>query len=253
MPGAPGSVDERSGHPGFTHPRPAPAAVVHMVPEGTRSTTGQAGKLAALTGDLRRRVSATGDGKRIASGFSYLGAESAIAWVNACRDHLYPVMKQSIESFDRRWWDARPILAGKPYHYVSLGPGDGQKDAVILRDLVAGNSRSCYVAVDMSAEMLRIGVHDLIRALRLPRSRILSVQLDFSAPDNLAELRRLLDGLFGAEPVLFSLSASTVWSRTTGLSSSRSSTATGPARIFGSRCRTGPTTASPPMTRSGCT
>ena len=175
-----------------------------MVPEGTRSTTGQAGKLAALTGDLRRRVSATGDGKRIASGFSYLGAESAIAWVNACRNHLYPVMKQSIESFDRRWWDARPILAGKPYHYVSLGPGDGQKDAVILRDLVAGNSRSCYVAVDMSAEMLRIGVHDLIRALRLPRSRILSVQLDFSAPDNLAELRRLLDGLFGAEPVLFS-------------------------------------------------
>src|SRR5690348_12456479 len=62
----------------------------------------QAGKLATLTADLRRRLSADGDGKRIASGFSYLGAESAIAWANACRDYLYPVMKESIESFDRR-------------------------------------------------------------------------------------------------------------------------------------------------------
>jgi uncharacterized SAM-dependent methyltransferase len=170
----------------------------------------QASKLAMLTGDLRRRVSTTGDGKRITSGFSYLGAEPAIAWVNACRDHLYPVMKQSIESFDRRWCSIRPILNGKPYHYVSLGPGDGQKDAVILKHLRSDHPQLCYVAVDMSAEMLRLGVHTLTRQLKLSRSRTLPVQLDFSSQGNVAELRRLLHELFGEEAILYSLLGNTM-------------------------------------------
>jgi len=171
----------------------------------------QAGKLARLTADLRRReVSTTGDGKCITSGFSYLGAESAIAWANACRDRLYPVMRQSIEFFDRRWCSIRPSLDGKPYHYVSLGPGDGQKDIVILQDLMRYNAKLCYVAVDMSAEMLRLGVHALTRQLKLSRSNILPVQLDFSSQDNVAELRRLLHGLFGEEAVLFSLLGNTM-------------------------------------------
>ncbi len=170
----------------------------------------QAGKLGMLTGDLRRRFSTRGNGKRITSGFLYLGAEPAIAWANACRDYLYPVMKQSIESFDRRWLTIRPSLEGNPFHYVSLGPGDGQKDAVILRDLRRDNAKLCYVAVDMSAEMLRLGVHALIRQLKLSRSRILPVQLDFSSRDNVAELRRLLHGLFGEEAVLFSLLGNTM-------------------------------------------
>ena len=171
---------------------------------------GQAGKLAMLTGDLRRQVSTTGDGKCITSGFSYLGAESAIAWVNACHDHLYPVMKQSIESFDKRWCSIRPSLEGKSYHYVSLGPGDGQKDAVILQDLRRDNTKLCYVAVDMSPEMLRLGVRALTRQLKLSRSSILPVQLDFSSQDNVAELRRLLHGLFGEDAVLFSLLGNTM-------------------------------------------
>ncbi|MGH3799327.1 MAG: L-histidine N(alpha)-methyltransferase [Pseudonocardiaceae bacterium] len=170
----------------------------------------QAGKLATLTGDLRRGVSTTGDGKRIPSGFSYLGTEPAIAWANACRDRLYPVMKQSIESFDLRWRSIRESLGGKPYHYVSLGPGDGQKDAVILQDLRRNNAQLYYVAVDMSTEMLRLGVPALIRGLNLSRSRVLSVQLDFSSKGNVVELRRVLNVLFGEEAVLFSLLGNTM-------------------------------------------
>lgn len=170
----------------------------------------QAGKLATLTADFRRRVSTTGDGKRITSGFSYLGAEPAIAWANACRDHLYPVMKQSIESFGRRWCSIRPSLNGKPYHYVSLGPGDCQKDAVVLKDLRRDNPQLCYVAVDMSNEMLRLGVNALVRQLPLSRSRILPVQLDFSSYENVAELRRLLAGMFGDEAILFSFLGNTL-------------------------------------------
>lgn len=170
----------------------------------------QAGKLATLTGDLRRGVSTTGDGKRITSGFSYLGTEPAIAWANACRDRLYPVMKQSIESFDLRWRRIRESLGGKPYHYVSLGPGDGRKDAVILQDLRRNNASLYYVAVDMSTEMLRLGVPALIRELKISRSRVLSVQLDFSSKGNVVELRRVLNVLFGEEAVLFSLLGNTM-------------------------------------------
>lgn len=170
----------------------------------------QAGKLATLTGDLRRGVSTTGGGKRITSGFSYLGTEPAIAWANACRDRLYPVMKQSIESFGLRWRSIRESLGGKPYHYVSLGPGDGQKDAVILRDLRRDNALLCYVAVDMSTEMLRLGVPALIRELKLSCRRVLSVQLDFSSQGNVAELRRVLNVLFDEEAILFSLLGNTM-------------------------------------------
>jgi uncharacterized SAM-dependent methyltransferase len=170
----------------------------------------QAAKLATLTGDLRGQVSSTGDGKRITSGFLYLGAEPALAWANACGDHLYPVMRRSIESFDQRWCSIRAGLEKKPYHYVSLGPGNGQKDTVILHDLRRDNANLCYVPVDMSTEMLRLGVHTQTRQLKLCRSRILSVQLDFSSQDNVAELRRLLDGLFDREAILFSLLGNTI-------------------------------------------
>jgi uncharacterized SAM-dependent methyltransferase len=170
----------------------------------------QGPKLATLTADLRRRFSSTGAGKRITSGFLYLGAEPALAWANACRDHQHPMMKQSIESFERRWCCIRSALEKKPYHYVSLGPGDGQKDAVIIRDLRRDNAKLSYVAVDMSMEMLRLGANTLTRHLKLSRSRILSVQLDFSSPNNVAELRHLLHGLFGEEAILFSLLGNTM-------------------------------------------
>jgi uncharacterized SAM-dependent methyltransferase len=170
----------------------------------------QASKLAKLTGDLRRGISRAGDGKRIASGFSYLGAEPAIAWTRACRDPLYPVMRESIETFGQRWLSIRRSLTGVPYHYVSLGPGDGQKDAIILQDLRINNSRLCYVAVDMSAEMLRLGAHDLLHQMKIVRDRILPVQLDFSGRSNVLELRLLLDRLFGDEPVLLSVLGNTV-------------------------------------------
>src|SRR5262249_52275250 len=104
----------------------------------------------------------------------------------------------------------RPALGRGPLHYGRLGPGDGKKDTAILRGLQRDNPRLSYIAVDMSGEILRLGVGDLIRQLELSRNRILSVQLDFSAPDNVAALRRLLDKIFGDEPILFSLLGNTV-------------------------------------------
>src|SRR5215470_6150185 len=170
-------------------------------------------KLQDLVADLTRSTSTTGDGKRITSGFAYWGGEPTFAWVRSCTDPLYPVMRESIESFTSGWHEIRPNLARERYHYVSFGPGTGQKDATIIRDLMRGNPRLCYVPVDMSAEMLRLTVRGPIRETGLPADRILPVQLDFSSQTSLAALWTLLGQLgqlTGDEPIVFSLLGNTL-------------------------------------------
>jgi len=49
-------------------------------------------------------------------------------YARACADPLYPVMKESIESFTCGWHKIRANMARERYHYVSFGPGTGQKD-----------------------------------------------------------------------------------------------------------------------------
>jgi L-histidine N-alpha-methyltransferase len=167
-------------------------------------------KLQDLIADLTRSTSTTGDGKRITSGFAYWGVEPTFAWAQTCTDPLYPVMKESIESFTSGWYEIHPNLARERHHYVSFGPGTGQKDATIIRDLMRRNPQLCYVPVDMSAEMLRLAIRGPIRQTGLPADRILPVQMDFSSPTNLAALWTLLRNLAGDEPILFSLLGNTL-------------------------------------------
>lgn len=167
-------------------------------------------KLQDLMADLTRPASGTGDGKRIVSGFAYWGFEPTFAWARACTDPLYPVMRESIESFTMGWAAARPRLDDKPYHYVSFGPGTGQKDAIIIRDLLRANPNLYYVPVDMSAEMLRLAVRGPVREIGLPAGRALPVQLDFSSQANLTGLWTVLEDLTDGQPVLFSLLGNTV-------------------------------------------
>lgn len=167
-------------------------------------------KLQDLVADLTKPSSSTGDGKRITSGYAYWGIEPTFAWARSCTDPLYLVMRESIESFTTGWADIRPQLDGERYHYVSLGPGTGQKDAIIIRDLLRRNRNLHYVPVDMSAEMLRLAVHGPLRQTGLPASQILPVQMDFSSQTNLTALWTVLEQLTGAEPALFSLLGNTV-------------------------------------------
>jgi Histidine-specific methyltransferase, SAM-dependent len=167
-------------------------------------------KLATLTADLSGRPSNTGDGKQITSGFAYWGTAPTIAWSAACNDRFYPVMQQSIESFSGRWKRVRSKLDSVPYHYVSLGIGTGQKDGVILPDLLGVQPKLLYVPVDLSAAMLRIGVRESARSVNLAPTQMLPVQLDFAIRDNMAELRALLQRLIGDEPVLYSLLGNTL-------------------------------------------
>lgn len=166
--------------------------------------------LQGLIADLTRSVSPTGDGKRIASGFAYWGIEPTFAWARSCTDPLYPVMKESIESFTTGWQELKPHLADGRYHYVSFGPGTGSKDATVIRDLLRRNPDLYYVPVDMSAEMLRLAIRGPIRQVGLPARQILPVQLDFSSQHNLAALWTVLERLTGDGPILFSLLGNTL-------------------------------------------
>ncbi|MGD0376556.1 MAG: L-histidine N(alpha)-methyltransferase [Streptosporangiaceae bacterium] len=172
----------------------------------------QSRKLADLINDLKRPVSATGDGKQVVSGYSYWGIEPTIAWQHACNDPYYPVMKDGIDSFGRRWRTVQALLGEQQYHYISLGPGTGEKDRTVLSYLEPHHPDMFYVPVDMSAEMLRICVQPmrLLSFIRQFRRQLLPVQLDFSVEENVEELATLREKLVGDESVLFSLLGNTV-------------------------------------------
>ncbi len=170
----------------------------------------QASKLGTLANDLKKGVSEVGDGKQVASGFSYWGIGPTIAWIMACKDRLYPVMSESIRHFSKLWELTLPNLEPQDYHYVSLGVGTGEKDSMILQDLYRMNKGLYYFPVDMSPEMLRMGAREAIRGTQLERSKILPIQIDFSYDENAMELRDLLNRILGEAPVLFSLLGNTL-------------------------------------------
>jgi uncharacterized SAM-dependent methyltransferase len=169
----------------------------------------QRDKLAALTGDLLGKPSSSGDGKQITSGYAYWGIGPTIAWAHACADPFYLVMKQSLDSFTRRWGRVRNKI-GAGFHHVSFGVGTGHKDRLILEHLFEQNPRLLYLPVDMSSEMLRLGTQEATRRLGLRGHRVVPVQLDFSIKDNLAELGELIGRIVGDEPVLYSLLGNTM-------------------------------------------
>jgi L-histidine Nalpha-methyltransferase len=163
-----------------------------------------------LVSDLNRGFDDEANGKRITAGHAYEGIEPAVAWTSVCRDPLCGAPRQSVESFARRWHGLRAGMPAEPCHYVSLGPGDGRKDGVLLEDLSRLNADLCYLPVDASEELLHLAVRGLIRRLSLPTDRVLSLPWDFSMADNVSSLRRLLDELFGPTPMLFSLLGNTL-------------------------------------------
>jgi uncharacterized SAM-dependent methyltransferase len=158
----------------------------------------------------------TGDNKKIDTKFSYLGVGPAIDWVNACHDLFYPVMREGIQSFPRHWNPLAASLRGQNFHYVSFGVGDGQKDRVVLNDLISWHPDLLYVPIDLSVEMLHVGTEQSVKDPRLGK-RVLPIHLDFSVMENLVELKQLLHRLLGDDPILFGLIGNTVANTDTDL------------------------------------
>jgi hypothetical protein len=170
----------------------------------------QSDKLAQLTEDLSEPFSNCGDGKRFASGFSYWGIGPTLAWARACTDPMYVVMKRSIETFSERWEACAGALAHGALHYVSLGIGTGQKDRTVLRWLLDRNPDCKFFPVDMSGEMLRVGIAECLKNTDIRRSRVLPIQIDFSTRNNAHAIRGVVTSVVGDHPVLYSLLGNTL-------------------------------------------
>jgi uncharacterized SAM-dependent methyltransferase len=168
-------------------------------------------KLAELVRELKSDFSETGDGKQIVSGFSYWGIGPTIAWANTCADPFYPVMRQSILSFNSRW---QQIYSGdiltQDFHYISLGVGTGEKDYHILTSLLAKQPNLFYFPVDMSSTMLRKAIQEVTKIEQLNSSQILPIQIDFYDERRVNNLRNLVDRIVPDRPILFSLLGNTL-------------------------------------------
>jgi L-histidine Nalpha-methyltransferase len=169
----------------------------------------QTDRVAQLTQDLEEGQSSGGNGKRFASGFSYWGIGPTLAWTRACTDPMYLVAKKGIEHFSGHWQHCAPKLTDCA-HYVSLGVGTGQKDRVILRTLLDHHPHAYFFPVDMSGEMLRVGIGECRKNQDLLRSQILPIQIDFSTAENAASICRVVTSVAGDSPVLYSLLGNTL-------------------------------------------
>lgn len=194
-----------AGSPSPVLPVPAPALEWLEL-----SRDDQTARFIELTEDLGRGFDSAGNGKRITTGHAYLGTGAAVAWASVCHEPLGTTFRRSAETFADRWRTLRAVAPEGPCHYVSLGPGDGRKDGVVLTDLTTTNPDVCYLPVDTSEELLHLAIGGLIRRVGIPPDRVMSLPWDFARRESVAELRRLLDELFGATPMLFSLLGNTL-------------------------------------------
>lgn len=169
----------------------------------------QSDKAVELARELSLGPSPDGNGKRFPSGFAYWGIGPTLAWDRACTDKKYLVMKWSIQTFEARWTTVKKLLKA-PQNYVSLGVGTGEKDRVVLSCILAGNPQAYFFPVDMSGDMLRVGVVECLKNGNLPRSRVLPVQIDFSTAENAHAIWGVVTQVVGDQPVLYSLLGNTL-------------------------------------------
>ena len=165
--------------------------------------------LYAVFNGLRKPFSATGDGKEFSSGLAYWGIIPTWNWMAACHDPKYPVMERGLKHFERVLPDILTQL-GKPFHYASLGVGDGRVDSRLVGALPIPPRALYYFPVDFSPEMLRMGIEP-VRAFAKPgRREVVPIQLDFAEREYVGELRKMVEQFVNSDPVLFGLVGNTL-------------------------------------------
>jgi uncharacterized SAM-dependent methyltransferase len=115
---------------------------------------------------------------------------------------------RSLKSFHRTWADVLLRLPDTAYHYISLGPGTGKKDRIVLDTLALRRPDLLYVPVDMSIDMLKecLDATDGVS----PTMQTFPINLDFSNIPNIVELRAMIAQLVGDDPILYSLLGNTL-------------------------------------------
>jgi L-histidine Nalpha-methyltransferase len=149
--------------------------------------------------------------KRMKDGYQYVGPFPSHRWRVATTDEHYKTLSYGISQFPRAWPPIRKAL-DQPYHYVSIGPGTGEKDRIVLRHLqsMASDSTLVYIPIDISGDLLRMGLDKVLQDVDDDRVEILPVELDITDPEAIQALKIVLHELVGDSPVLYSLLGNTL-------------------------------------------
>ncbi len=152
-----------------------------------------------------------GQPKHIKDGYQYVGGFPSHRWRAATADDHYRTLSYGIKQFPKKWAPIRDAL-DQPYHYVSVGPGTGEKDRIVLQHLqsMASDETIVYIPIDISADLLRMGIETSMQDVDDDRVEVLPIELDITDDDALPGLKTVIQELTGESGVLISLLGNTL-------------------------------------------
>jgi hypothetical protein len=138
----------------------------------------------------------------------YLTEEGQTTYLALCEDHAYTYYNETVQYVVDHGSDlvdhVLEYCGSMEVDFISLGPGNGHKDAVFLSELAsrARNSRyTYYYPYDVSGGLLLEAMRTIIqKELPLDRLRVKAIEADIAY---LAEFKRVFD--FRPEPNVYSL------------------------------------------------
>jgi L-histidine N-alpha-methyltransferase len=149
--------------------------------------------------------------RRIEDGYQYVGAFPAQMWKTATGDDQYKTLSHGIKTFPKRFAKLQGCL-DVPMDYVSIGPGTGEKDRVVLRHLqkLGGTDPAVYIPVDISADLLRMSLEVAMQEVQGDVVQALSAELDIANDEALEGLKKVVGSLADGRGTLVSLLGNTL-------------------------------------------
>lgn len=163
-------------------------------------------------GDVMNAIKGIGgQPKHIKDGYQYVGGFPSHRWRAATADDHYRTLSYGIKQFPKKWQPIRKAL-DQPYHYVSIGPGTGEKDRIVLQHLqsMPSDETIVYIPIDISADLLRMGIETSMQDVDDDRVEVLPIELDITEDDALPGLKTVIRELTGDSGVLISLLGNTL-------------------------------------------
>lgn len=171
--------------------------------------TGTSGRL----GFVMRGLKVKRKGRHIADGYQYVGGFPADMWRLATSDLRYKTLSHGINTFPERWRTLQQQM-DQPLHYISIGPGTGEKDNRILthlQQLAASEGRSIvYMPVDISSDLLKVSFEKSMVEIDEDVVDLLPMELDITEEEAIETLRALRPAFPGGGGVLVSLLGNTL-------------------------------------------
>jgi hypothetical protein len=166
----------------------------------------------ATLGDIAKRIASPEPVTVIPTKFAYWGPMPTYNWLLTCSDPLYSMLETIQQGSDcvDELGRLKALVRNGNYTFVSLGIGDGKKDAKFLKTLYARKDRIVYCPVELSLEMLWTGRKHLLDQLRGRLDMPMALHRDIESPQGLRDARMIIDRIDGEERKIYSLLGNTI-------------------------------------------